>query len=80
MKRKRPLAHTPPDNGPIGSNQVCTVGEDNLAPISTLDTCDGESEVDKLESLQSPAKPSADNNYIPVSIQINSYNGPNNSM
>ena len=80
MKRKRPLAHTPPDDGPIGSNEACTVGEDNLAPISTLDTCDDESEVDELEPSQSPAEPSADNDYIPVSIQINSYNGPNNRM
>ena len=80
MKRKRPLARTPPDDGPIGSNKVCTVGEDNLAPISTLDTRNGESEVDELEPSQSPAKPSADNDYILVSIQINSYNGPNNRM
>ena len=80
MKRKRPLARIPPDDGPIGSNEVCIVGEDDLAPISTLDTHDGKSEVDKLEPSQSPAKPSADNDYIPVSIQINSYNGPNNRM
>ena len=80
MKRKRPLARTPPDNGPIGSNEARTVGEDDLTPISTLDTRDGESEVDELEPSQSPAEPSADNDYIPVSIQINSYNGPNNRM
>ena len=80
MKRKRPLARTPPDNSPIGSNEAHTVGEDDLAPISTLDTRDGESEVDELEPSQSPAEPSADNDYIPVSIQINSYNGPNNRM
>ena len=80
MKRKRPLARTPPDNGPIGSNEARTVGEDDLAPISTLDTRDGESEVDELEPSQSPAEPSADNDYISVSIQINSYNGPNNRM
>ena len=35
MKRKRPLTCTPPDNGPIGSNEACTVGEGDLAPIST---------------------------------------------
>ena len=68
------------DDDPIGSNQVRTVGEDDLTPISTLDTHDGESEVDELKSLESPAEPSADNDYILVSIQINSYNGPNNRM
>ncbi|KIM56414.1 hypothetical protein SCLCIDRAFT_29648 [Scleroderma citrinum Foug A] len=66
MKRKRPLARTPPDNSPIGSNEARTVGEDDLAPISTLDTRDGESEVDELEPSQSPAEPSADNDYIPL--------------
>ena len=80
MKRKRPLARTPPDDGPIGSNEACTVGEDDLAPISTLDTHDGKSEVDELKPSQSPAEPSADNDYILGSIQINLYNGPNNRM